>query len=80
MPHIVTWNTVSKDRWTYTAHQKTCTMLVYRLTSLPNFTDHRFHYLSKDVDQRGPSILNRQLLMLRQLHTLGDGWACIVFV
>lgn len=76
MPHIVTWNTVSKDRWTYTAHQKTCTMLVYRLTSLPNFTDHRFHYLSKDVDQRGPSILNRQLLMLRQLHTLGDGWAC----
>lgn len=76
MPHIVTWNTVSRDRWTYTAQQSVCTMLAYRLTALPNFTDHRFQYLSKDVDQRGPAIMNRQLLMLRQFHALGEGWAC----
>lgn len=76
MGNIIIWNSVSKERWTCTQRQMTSNYIVYRLTSLPNFTHQRFGYLCEETDQRTSAVGNRQLLMLRQLHTLGDDWAC----
>ena len=53
-----------------------CSLILYRLTMLPNFTHQRFGYLCEDADQRTSMVGNKQLLMLRQFHALGEGWAC----
>ena len=76
-PMIITsWNSVNSESWTCASEEKQCSFLVYRLTSLPNFTHQRFSYLCEEVDQRVSMVSNRQLLMLRQLHALGKGWSC----
>lgn len=76
MSDITSWTTVSREQWTYVRQPRECSMIVYRLTMLPNFTHQRFGYLCEEVDQRTSMVGSKQLLMLRQLHTLGDAWGC----
>ena len=76
MHKIISWNTVDSSSWTCSAEKKQCSFLIYRLTSLPNFTHQRFGYLCEEADQRVSAVITRQLLMLRQLHALGKHWAC----
>lgn len=76
MDNIVKWTTVSRDGWTWTQQLMECSLILYRLTMLPNFTHQRFGYLCEDADQRTSMVGNKQLLMLRQLHALGSGWSC----
>ena len=35
---ITSWNSVDSESWTCASEEKQCSFLVYRLTSLPNFT------------------------------------------
>ena len=76
MSNITVWNTVKRDSWTCTRQPAVSSCIVYRLTSLPNFTHQRFGYLCEEKDQRSSAVGSRQLLMLRQLHSLGTAWAC----
>ena len=76
MNNITVWNTVSREQWSCIRHQQVSSYIVYRLTTLPNFTHQRFGYLCEETDQRTSAVGNRQLLMLRQLHALGAAWAC----
>lgn len=76
MNNITVWNTVKRDSWTCTRQPAVSSCIVYRLTSLPNFTHQRFGYLCEEKDQRSSAVGSRQLLMLRQLHSLGTAWAC----
>lgn len=76
MRTITVWDTVSSSQWTSHEQDQEINIIVYRLKSLPNFTHQRFSYLCEEVDQRVGQVSSRQLLMLRQLHTLGGSWSC----
>ena len=72
---ILQWNQVTNDHWSWEFTDKSCAYLVYELTHLPDFTDHRFAYLTKDVDQRVMEVAKRQMNMVRGFHGLGAAWA-----
>lgn len=76
MNKVTQWSSVSRDGWTCSVQPQECSVIVYRLTALPNFTHQRFAYLCEQLDQRSSMVGSRQLLMLRQLHTLGSAWGC----
>ena len=74
MAKILTWNTVSREGFTWRRDDVPCATLAYALTTLPDFSKPRFAYLGKDVDARPAEVAKRQLQMLRQLHGLGSSW------
>lgn len=74
MRNILQWNSVDKEKWTYHFQSRECTFLVYRLTKLPDFTEHRFSYLCKEEDGRAAEVAKKQLQMLRQIHSLSEEW------
>ena len=76
MEYINEWDNVSNHEWTYVRKEQFVTRIVYRLTTLPNFTHQRFSYLCDETDQRVSAVGSKQLLMLRQLHLLGSKWTC----
>lgn len=76
MAGITVWNSVSSSEWTCGSRDMECSLVVYRLSSLPNFSHQRFSYLCEDTDQRSTEVGKRQLLMLRQVHDLGQAWSC----
>lgn len=76
MARITQWTSVSSSEWTYQAQDLSCSLVIYRLGNLPNFTHQRFSYLCEEVDQRSSEVGKRQLLMLRQMHDLGPSWSC----
>ena len=63
MRNILQWNSVDKEKWTYHFQSRECTFLVYRLTKLPDFTEHRFSYLCKEEDGRAAEVAKKQLQM-----------------
>ncbi|OUM21218.1 ATP-binding protein [Butyricicoccus porcorum] len=75
MARLLNWESVDKTTWSYKQEDKYCTYLAYQLTKLPNFTDHRFLYLCKEVDGRAMEVAKKQFLMIRQFHSLGTKWA-----
>lgn len=75
MKDILSWNTVNKEMWTYRFEEKECSMIVYKISKLPDFTEHRFSYLCKEDDDRPAEVVKKQLQMLRQLHSLGTEWS-----
>lgn len=76
MNNVTIWNTVSRSDWTCIQRPMACQKIIYRLTGLPNFTHQRFSYLCEETDQRSSAVGSKQLLMLRQLHALGNAWTC----
>ncbi len=50
-------------------------MIVYKISKLPDFTEHRFSYLCKEDDDRPAEVVKKQLQMLRQFHSLGTEWS-----
>lgn len=75
MSKILKWNNVDRDRWAYHFEEKRCSMIIYKLTKLPDFTEQRFSYLAKEADNRAAEVAKKQQQMLRQLHGLGEHWA-----
>ena len=75
MKDITVWNRVSASEWTCALQKKEISLIIYRLTSLPNFTHQRFGYLCEEADQRTSMVGRKQLTMLRQLHAMGSAWA-----
>ncbi|MBR3358876.1 MAG: ATP-binding protein [Solobacterium sp.] len=75
MPLITQWNTVEKECWTYKKEEMCCDFVAYKLTGLPDFTEPRFAYLSKEVDDRQNEVIKKQFTMLRQFHGLSSKWA-----
>ena len=69
------WNNVLNDRWSFRYQEKNNQYLYYRITHLPDFSEHRFDYLCKEIDQRQAEVAKKQLSMIRQFHELGDDWA-----
>lgn len=69
------WNGVYNDRWSFFYREDKGQYLYYRITQLPDFTDHRFDYLCKETDQRQMEVAKRQLSMIRQFHEMGEQWA-----
>ncbi len=76
MARIALWTSTSSSDWTYQTQDLSISLVIYRLSSLPNFTHQRFSYLCEEVDQRSSEVGKRQLLMLRQMHDLGPNWTC----
>lgn len=74
MSEKLIWNTVSRQQFTHTMENRHEWVLGYRLDSLPNFTDHRFDYLCKEIDQRAGEVGRKQLTMLRAFHALDEDW------
>lgn len=75
MAKMLQWKDVRRDEWSYSFQEKRNTYLIYELTKVPDFTEHRFSYLGKDEDERGKEIAKKQLQMLRQFHGFGSDWA-----
>lgn len=74
MNKILKWDSVYKDKWSYCFLDKECSWIVYKLTKLPNFAEHRFKYLCREEDNRPTEVAKKQLQMLRQIHGLGENW------
>ena len=68
------WKTVSEERWSYRYEERRGRCLYYRITQIPVFSDHRFEYLNREIDQRAGEVVRRQMTMLRQFHELGGDW------
>ena len=75
MFNSLVWSSVSRDSWTYSYVDKEKAYLGYKITRLPDFTDHRFEYLSKESDDRQKEVAKRQMSMIRQFYGLGEQWA-----
>lgn len=75
MANVIRWEEVSRNRWSYTHKECSNSFLCYRITKLPDFTEPRFLYLGKEIDQRPVEVVKRQQNMLRSLHGLGSDWA-----
>ena len=75
MSNILLWQSVAKDNWSYRFINRETAFLAYKINRLPDFTEHRFEYLCKEVDDRQKEIAKRQLSMIRQFYGLGDQWA-----
>lgn len=73
--HILRWNHVVKDRWSYRVEPCDNRYLIYSLSRLPDFTNPRFDYLCQEADGRAAEVVKRQMIMLRQLHGLGPEWS-----
>lgn len=73
--HILRWNQVMKDRWSYQVEPCESRYLIYSVSRLPDFTNPRFDYLCKEADGRAAEVVKRQMIMLRQLHSLGPEWS-----
>ena len=67
---ITRWDKVIRDSWSYSREEQNCEYIIYKLTALPDFSGHRFAYLSKEPDARKNEIIKRQMGMLRRFHTL----------
>ena len=74
MSEVLDWAQVDRSSWSYGYTNSNVQYIVYKLTKLPDFTDHRFDYLCKEVDQRAIEIVKKQMSMVRQFHTLGSNW------
>lgn len=74
MARVLRWNSVSRDSWAYRFEECTCKHLIYRLTKLPDFTEHRFDYLGRETDGRQAEVAKKQIAMIRQFHGLGEQW------
>lgn len=74
MAQLLNWNSVDKQSWAYNFNDKKCSYLIYHLNKLPDFTNHRFDYLCKEVDGRQIEIAKKQMAMIRQFHGLGSDW------
>lgn len=74
MAGIVTWNRVSNQNITAYISEKECTILVWKLTELPDFSESRFDYICENADSRIVEVAKRQLQMLREFHGLGSDW------
>lgn len=75
MNNILIWNNVSKKGYTQEERLCTVSLLVYKVTKIPNFNDPRFSYLAKDVDGRVKEVTKKQMQMLRSLCLLNENWA-----
>ena len=75
MSNILLWQSVAKDNWSYRFINRETAFLAYKINRLPDFTEHRFEYLCKEVDDRQKEVAKRQLSMIRQFYGLGDQWA-----
>ena len=75
MANVIKWEEVYRDKWSYTYEKSSSSFLCYRITKLPDFTERRFSYLCKEIDQRPVEVVKRQMNMLRKLHALGSDWA-----
>lgn len=75
MAKLLNWDSVNKSAWAYSFEDKKCSYIVFQLTKLPDFTNHRFDYLCKEVDGRQVEVAKKQMSMIRQFHGLGKNWA-----
>lgn len=72
MVKLFSWQKVSRNGDSYSEIEKDIFLTVFRITRLPDFSDHRFDYLSREIDQRESEVLQRQIAMIRRLHALGN--------
>lgn len=71
MTEVVEWSQVFRDRYGLKKIRKECTYIVYQIDRVPDFSDYRYEYLCKERDQRMTEVIKKQMLMLRQFHSLG---------
>ena len=74
MAKLLKWDRVEKTDWTYSYEDKKCGYIIFQLTKLPDFTNHRFDYLCKEADGRQVEVAKKQMAMIRQFHGLGSSW------
>ena len=75
MAPVLLWNTVANDRWSFSYDNTDSDYFCYRINQLPDFSEHRFDYLCKEVDQRQVEVAKKQLSMIRRFHEFGTEWA-----
>ena len=74
MKEIVRWPQVFRDRYGLIKVRKEFTYIVFQIDRVPDFSDYRYEYLSKEKDQRMGEVIKKQMLMLRQFHSLGTDY------
>lgn len=65
MESILKWDSVDKHNWTHDSTECYIEKFVYKLDRLPNFSDTRFSYLTKEIDNRAVEVAKKQIQMLR---------------
>lgn len=75
MERFFKWDRVERDRWSYSEYNANYSFLIYKITKLPDFSETRFSYLNKEIDNRKAEVAKKQMQMIRQFHSLGNDWA-----
>ena len=75
MYQFTNWVTVDRAQWTLKKHIKQYGIVLYEVSSLPDFTEPRFSYMCKEADSRKNEVIKRQIQMVRQFHALNRNWA-----
>lgn len=74
MSKVLRWSSVNREKWTHQLEEKECSVIVYKVTRLPDFTEQRFVYLCKEEDNRAAEVAKKQQQMLRQFYGMGKDW------
>ncbi|MBR3314084.1 MAG: ATP-binding protein [Atopobiaceae bacterium] len=74
MAYVSRWDSVSRTGWSFAFDERNIDCFVFELTRVPDFSEPRFSYLAEEKDARATKVAQRQLQMLRQLHSLGHDW------
>ena len=74
MAPTLVWDSVYNDKWSFSYKNSSSFIICYKISQLPDFSEHRFDYLCKEIDQRQAEVAKKQLSMIRQFHELGKEW------
>ena len=75
MTPTLVWNNVNNTDWSFSYKNVDSSIICYKVNQLPDFSEHRFDYLCKEVDQRQVEVAKKQLSMIRLFHELGSEWS-----
>ena len=66
MERFFKWDRVERDRWSYSEYNANYSFLIYKITKLPDFSETRFSYLNKEIDNRKAEVAKKQMQMIGQ--------------